>query len=177
MSDICGQGRKRPRLALWLTAAFLVTAAAAPALAADPITVNLDRARIIKLPERAATVVVGDPLIADVSLQPGSLAVITGKGYGATNVIVLDKDGAVLAEHTLQVEGPIDPTVVVYRGVTRQTYSCAPECERRFTLGDTGADYFDNSVDKDYFAKTLEQTTSRNNWATGVGGGQTQQQH
>ena len=54
--------------------------------------------RIIKLPERASTVVIGDPLIADMSMQPGGLAVITGKGYGETNVVVLDKTGAVLME-------------------------------------------------------------------------------
>lgn len=34
----------------------------------DVIPVMLDQARIIKLPERAATVVLGDPLIADVSI-------------------------------------------------------------------------------------------------------------
>ncbi len=94
-------------------------AMAAPALA-EQIVVNLDRARLIKLPERAATVVIGDPLIADLSLQPGGLAVITAKGYGATNLIVLDREGAVLSEHTLEVKGPIDPTVVVYRGVKQE---------------------------------------------------------
>ena len=53
--------------------------------------------------------VIGDPLIADVSLQPGGLAVITGKGYGATNVVVLDKTGAVLMERNVEVKGPPDP--------------------------------------------------------------------
>jgi hypothetical protein len=77
-----------------------------------------------------------------------------------------------LAEHTVEVLGPSDPTVVVYRGVTRQTYSCAARCERRFTLGDSGSDYFDGSVDKDYFAKDLDQITSRNSQAMGAGAAQ-----
>ncbi len=76
------------------------------ALADEPITVHLDQAKILKLPDRAATVVIGDPLIADHSIQPGGLAVITGKGYGETNVVVLDKSSAVLMEKIIEVKGP-----------------------------------------------------------------------
>jgi Flp pilus assembly secretin CpaC len=122
---------------------------------AEPIAVNLDQAKIIKVPERAATVVIGDPLIADLSVQPGGIAVITGKGYGATNVIVMDSTGAVLMEKSIEVKGPRDPIVVVYRGVSRNTYSCTPECSPRITLGD----------DTDYFTKTLADTASRNTQA------------
>jgi len=171
MRDVCVRARKGLGLAVCLAAAAL-TLAVARAAAEEPVMVQLDRATVIKLPERAATVVIGDPLIADVSLQPGGLGVITGKSYGATNVIVLDKSGAVLAEHTLEVEGPAGPTVVVYRGVTRQTYSCTPDCERRITIGDTGAELYDGAVDKDYFAKSLEQATGRNAQATAAGAAQ-----
>lgn len=173
MSHSCLRGRA----GLWLVAALCTVPVTVPVLglglgparAGQPILVPVDNARLIKLPERASTVVVGNPLIADISIQPGGLAVVTGKGYGATNVIVLDKAGAVLNEQIVEVLGPIDPTVVVYRGVTRQTYSCAPECERRITLGDTGTDFFDGAVDKDYFVKTLGQTTTRDSQAMAAG--------
>ncbi len=52
----------------------------------------------MKLPDRAATVVIGNPLIADLAIQPGGIAVVTGKGYGGTNVIVMDRAGVVLTE-------------------------------------------------------------------------------
>ena len=42
--------------------------------------------------------------------------------------------------------------VVVYKGMERETYSCAPVCQRRNTLGDTPG-FFDN---------TLSQTVVRN---------------
>lgn len=155
MTDVRVRGRAGLGRIIGLTAALFILAATSPAFSAEPILVQLDRARIIKLPERAATVVIGDPLIADLSLQPGRLAVITGKGYGETNVIVLDKSGAVLAEHTIEVKGPSDPIVVVYRGVSRETYSCTPECSRRITLGD----------DPDYFGKILGESTTRNTQA------------
>jgi hypothetical protein len=130
----------------------MLLALGAPAIAADPIVVFIDQARIMQLPERASTIVVGNPLIADLTIQPGGLAVITGKGYGATNFVVLDKHGAVLTEHAVEVTGPSDKTVVVYRGSDRETYSCTPDCSRRITLGDS----------PEYFDKTLTETTNRN---------------
>jgi putative type II/III system pilus formation protein len=144
----------------WLWAAMMLPAAvASPAIADEPITVRIDQARILKLPERAATVVIGNPLIADLSIQPGGLAIVTGKGYGATNVLVMDRSGAVLAEHVVEVKGPPDRIVVVYRGVARNTYSCTPECAPRITLGD----------DSDYFDKTLNQASTRNTQALAAG--------
>jgi len=106
------------------------------AVAADTIDVVLDQAQILRLPDRVGTIVVGNPLIADVSVQSGGLMVVTGKGYGRTNVIALDHHGAVLLEKAIQVQGPYN-VVVIYRGVDRESYSCAPKCERWITLGDT----------------------------------------
>ena len=106
------------------------------AAAATVSTSSSTRLDSIKLPERVATLVIGNPLIADVSIQPGGLMVVTGKGYGVTNLIALDRNGATLMEKQVSVKGPYANTVVVYRGMTRETYSCAPFCEPRVTLGD-----------------------------------------
>ena len=97
----------------------------------------LDQATLLKLPEKVSTIVVGNPLIADVAVQSGGLVVVTGKGYGSTNLIALDRAGAVLMERSIVVRGPTGPTVQVYRGMERETYSCTPDCERRITLGDS----------------------------------------
>ena len=132
-------------------AALIAIVAAAPARAADPITVMLDQATITKLPGRVATIVIGNPLIADVSVQGGGLLVVTGKGYGTTNLIALDRSGAVLTERNIEVVGAQDTVVVVYRGVNRESYSCAPDCQRRITLGDA----------PDYFTQTLSQSATR----------------
>jgi len=122
-----------------LTAAVLLPR---PALAADaPLNVVLDQATLMRLPEKVSTIVVGNPLIADIAVQSGGLIVVTGKGFGATNLIVLDRAGAVLMERQVVVRGASDQTVAVYRGAERETYSCTPKCERRITLGDS-ADFF-----------------------------------
>jgi hypothetical protein len=110
--------------------------AARSATAAD-INVILDEARLVKLPDRVATIVIGNPLIADATVQAGGLMVITGKGYGATNLIALDRSGAVLLERSVEVQPPRGNVVTVYKGVDKESYSCTPHCDRRLTLGDS----------------------------------------
>ena len=126
------------------------------AVAAETLAVALDQATLMKLPEKVSTIVVGNPLIADVTLQAGGVVVVTGKGYGATNFIALDRAGEVVVDRLIQVEGPSDQLVTVYRGVERESYSCMPICQRRVTLGD-GGDYFKATMDQ---AGTLSGTAS-----------------
>jgi Flp pilus assembly secretin CpaC len=114
---------------------------------ADAVAVNVDQARLVRLPARVATIVVGNPLIADVTLQSGGIVVVTGKGYGATNFIAMDRGGEVLVDRVIQVEGPTDQLVTIYRGVERESYSCMPICQRRVTLGD-GDGYFKSAMDQ-----------------------------
>ena len=123
---------------------------------ADAIAVNVDQAKLVKLPTRVATIVVGNPLIADVTLQTGGILVVTGKGYGATNFIAMDRAGEVLVDRVIQVEGPTDQLVTIYRGVERESYSCMPICQRRITLGD-GETYFKATMDQ---AGTLSSQAS-----------------
>ena len=113
----------------------------------DRIAVNVDQAKLVKLPAKVATIVVGNPLIADVTLQSGGIVVVTGKGYGATNFIAMDRNGEMLVDRQIQVEGPTDQLVTVYRGVERESYSCVPICQRRVTLGD-GRSYFRAAIDQ-----------------------------
>ena len=144
----CRRGRWPGRFFAFACAVLAATSNAA--FAADPVpvsatgetvVVHLDQAKTLKLPERTATLVVGNPLIADAVVQPGGIVVITAKSYGATNLIAVDRSGATLFNHQIQVIGPADKVVVIYRGVDRETYSCMPNCERRITIGDT-AGYF-----------------------------------
>jgi len=50
-------------------------------------------------------------------------------------------------DRQIQVEGPTDQLVTVYRGVERESYSCMPICQRRVTLGD-GDGYFKTAIDQ-----------------------------
>src|SRR6185437_13573845 len=135
---------------------FAATAAAVSAARAYTVTVSLDQAQVMRLPNGVATVVIGNPLIADATLQAGGLLIVTGKGYGATNLVALDRTGRIVMDKTVEVRGPSgSDVVVVYRGTERESYSCSPQCAPRITLGDAPA----------YFNATLAQSGSRNGQA------------
>lgn len=116
----------------------------------DTISVVVDEARLAKVPERAVTLVIGNPLIADVNVQPGGVMVITGKGFGSTNIVALDRSGTVVMERMIEVVAP-ERLVTVFRGIQRETYSCAPDCQRRVMMGDVDS----------YYGPTLGQVTAR----------------
>jgi hypothetical protein len=146
-------GRRQRLVAAALLSATMLTAF--PAFAAT-FTVAVDQAQIMRLPDKVATIVIGNPLIADASLQSGGVLVVTGKGYGSTNLLAMDRNGKIVMDTTVQVVGPAGgDLIVVYKGIARESYSCSPECAPRVTLGD----------ENKYFSETLGQTGVRNSQA------------
>src|SRR5476649_204265 len=121
---------RRRRLVASLAATLLsATTIVATPTQADTITVHVDAAQIMKLPEKVSTIVIGNPLIADATLQAGGILVVTGKGFGSTNLLALDRAGRVVMDKTVQVLAPTgNSLVVVYKGTARESYSCTPEC-------------------------------------------------
>ncbi len=144
----------------WLALAFVVAFGPEPARAEAPsevLAIRLDKAKIEKVPEGTSTLVVGNPMIADVTLlKTGDVMVLTGKGYGETNLIALDSHGAVLFERQLRVLS--DKSVVVLQnGASRVSYSCKPDCMPTVQLGD----------DPKTFNETGGEITARNGFASG----------
>ncbi len=115
------------------------TILALPAVAserADSVAVVVDQAKVIRLPEKTQTVIVGNPLIADITVQKGGILVVTGKSFGITNFIALDGNGSLLAESRVTVRASTDAILTVQRGMDRESYSCAPQCQPAMQLGD-----------------------------------------
>src|SRR3979490_707454 len=143
--------RRRARALFGFRALAVATLLWPGAAIAEPppaaLAVNVDQAKLVKIPARVTTLIVGNPLIADVTLQTGGIIVVTGKGYGATNFIAMDRAGEILVDRVIEVEGPTDQLVTVYRGGQRESWSCKPSCQRRVTLGD-GENYFKAAIDQ-----------------------------
>lgn len=124
------------------TFATLVTAAllAAPHVALadtnEPISVKVNMARILRISAPAATVIIGNPGVADVTIQDPQTLVLTGKSYGTTNLIILDSAGNPVADTMVSVVQPTGDTITVYNGQARTTLSCNPICQQTITLGD-----------------------------------------
>jgi Flp pilus assembly secretin CpaC len=143
--------RRSASQTLGSAALLLAAVMASPAHAIDTISIAVDQATITKMPDSVSTLVIGNPIIADVTVRPGGLLVVTGKAYGVTNLIALDGSGAVLSERYIEVTGPRDEVVVVYRGVDRESYSCMPDCQPRIVVGDAPR----------FFGQTMGQSADR----------------
>ena len=149
-----------PANPLLAATALFVCLQAPCAWAAEVIDVYLDQAKIIQIPETTATVVVGNPLFVDTTmLRSGGKLVLTGKGYGETNLITLDKDGVATSESIVRVQAA-GKNLIVQRGVDRESYTCNPRCQPTVSLGDATR----------FMGEASGQITSRNTAATTTSG-------
>jgi hypothetical protein len=146
---------------LWLAVAFVLAAGASPARAdTDVIAVTLDQAKVARLPQGASTLIVGNPMIADVTmLKNNNTMVITGKGFGQTNLIAIDASGSLIEEQQIRVL-PSKTLVVLQSGGSRMSFACNPDCMPTVQLGD----------DDKIFTEAGTQISTRNGYASGTGG-------
>jgi Flp pilus assembly secretin CpaC len=105
---------------------------AVPAAADAGIQVEMNQAKIVKLARPADTIVVGNPAIADAAVQDASTIILTGKGFGVTNLVILDGDGNPIVDEQVTVVRQAVSSVRVYRRADVQTLSCTPYCESSY---------------------------------------------
>lgn len=116
----------------FLAAALVAGAVISAPAAASGIEVVMNQAKIVKLGRAADTIVVGNPAIADAAVQDPSTVVLTGKGFGVTNLVILDADGNPIIDEQVTVIRQAASTVRIYRRAAVQTMSCSPYCESSF---------------------------------------------
>jgi Flp pilus assembly secretin CpaC len=124
-----------------LLAAGLALAAGALPAAADPIDVIVDQAKVFRIGKPADVVIIGNPAIADATIQDSQTLIITGRSFGTTNLIVLDATGATLMEEMITVGAQDQNVVTIYRRASRQTLSCTPDCSPTLAVGDNTASF------------------------------------
>lgn len=111
---------------------------ASGAQAAD-FMVELNQTRALHLASPAATVMVGNPAIADVSIEGPQLVYVLGRTFGKTNLIALDATGKQIAQFGVSVTAQSSSTVTLTRGAGQLSYNCTPRCERIPQLADDKA--------------------------------------
>jgi Flp pilus assembly secretin CpaC len=124
------------------------------AAASDPVEVHVNMARILRISAPAATVIIGNPSVADVTIQDPQTLVLTGKSFGDTNLIVLDAQGNPIADTIMRVIADQGDLVTVYLGSKRTSVACSPTCQPVIMLGDD-ADYAQQSATA---SQTISQT-------------------
>lgn len=138
----------------------------ASARAAD-IIVDIDEASIHRLMRKAATIVVGNPSIADVNVQGDTLLLVMGKSPGHTNVIALDRAGMEIENVAVHVRNAGTRRVTLHRGSDRVSFNCAPVCDRALVVGDAELPF--ESLQKQ---TTIKSQISQGSTDAATGGGQ-----
>src|SRR3990167_7372059 len=113
--DFFSDSHPMRRLLLSLTAGLALLATASQA-GAPTLSVPIDQSARLLLPPGARDVMIGNPAIADLNVIDGRSVVVLGKGYGVTNLLVIDALGRTVLERQIVVSGPNSGRVSVIRG-------------------------------------------------------------
>lgn len=100
-----------------------------------------DHMRRVRLERPAGTILVGNPLIADVTVLGNDTIFVSARSIGSTNIIVLDKSGNEMVTYEVFVREPRIKRVVLNNAGVIQNYQCAPNCERALTQSDSAEPY------------------------------------
>ena len=119
----------------------LVAAASFSLFAASSMTANaatetektieafIDQTEILYLSRPAGSLIIGNPSVATVAVHDDRTLLITGKSFGATNLIVLDQIGRPIQSAQIKVgENRAGDTLTISRGANVQTLSCTTRC-------------------------------------------------
>ncbi|MCI5078030.1 pilus assembly protein N-terminal domain-containing protein [Oricola sp.] len=96
------------------------------------IRVVLNQAKIVKLSQAAATVIVGNPEIADATVRDAQTLILTGRGFGQTNLVILDAGGNPILDERISVSRENGTALRIYRQANIETLSCEPYCEKAY---------------------------------------------
>lgn len=114
--------------------ATLAVTAGAPAAAqeADRLEVFINHAKVVKLAEPAATIIIGNDEIADATVKDATTLVVTGRQFGTTNLVILDVDGEPIVDERVVVRKDEGQSVRLFRrdegGVRALELQCSPIC-------------------------------------------------
>lgn len=155
-------GSSRAMIALIAGATVLATVALSSAVArAEDLIVKYDQSQLLRVPRAVSEIIIGNPTIADISVQSKKLLVVTGKSFGKTNMILLDNEQNVIQENRIIVLQDQTNVVNLRRGIARESYNCSPRCNPTITVAD----------EQTYFKKAAENAELKIKLSEGGGSG------
>ncbi len=157
--------RALPVVAGITASALWAALSGAPAYADGVVNVVTDRAKVFRIDEPADTIIIGNPAIADVTMHDRTTLVITGKAYGTTNLVILNKAGNPIIDEVIAVEPPAGSVITVTRAGNSYSYGCEPTCKPYLNIGD----------EKAFFDDTYKQISQRRSLSEGGGDSQSGQ--
>lgn len=138
-----------------LAFAFALSAAAG-GVQAEEIWLTIDQVRPYEIEKPAGQIVVGNPSIADLTVQDKTRVLLYGKAPGLTNMYIFDDEGAVIDNLMVRVRSTTNDMLTMHRGAMRTTYNCSNQCEATITIGD----------DKTSFGEVSQQVQQKSQQAS-----------
>ncbi len=139
-----------------LVSVIAVCAGASIACAGQYLEIQNDESQMITIPSAPGAVILGNPSVADISID-GTRVFLHGRGYGQTNLMILDASGNQIANFDIVVKHTQVSNVALFRGPGRHSFSCSPYCEAELQIGD----------DADNFKVVAEELQKKTEIATG----------
>ena len=123
-------------MAGWVRASMIAAAAliapvavAAPTQDEKAIEAYIDQTEVLHLPRPAGSLIIGNPAVANIAVHDDRTLLITGKQFGATNLIVLDNIGRTIHRSQIHVgENRAGDSLTIARGTQTETLSCTTRC-------------------------------------------------
>jgi len=106
-----------------------LTAMAGQAEASGRLAVARNGMVRVALPSAAGSVIVANPNIADVNVVDSRTIYIVGRGFGSSDVTILDRAGRPIFESEIMVTAGQHSAVTVYKGATPSVMVCSDVCE------------------------------------------------
>jgi Flp pilus assembly secretin CpaC len=103
---------------------------------AGQIWLTMDYVRPYKLERPATDIIIGNPAIADITVQDASNILFFGKTPGITNIYILDENGETIENLIVRVRTNTTDLLTLHEGSSRTTYNCTTNCDATITVGD-----------------------------------------
>lgn len=117
------------RLGLALAVAAMATTVGTAYADGEMMRVFMNQARILKLDRPISKVIIGNAKVADATVADAKTIVLTGRSFGTTNIVLLDRDGNAVLDEIILVSIDESNTVRVFKQTERTVLSCDPNCE------------------------------------------------
>lgn len=88
------------------------------------MTIAINTSQLLQLPSPAATVVIGNTSIADVTLESDTQLLLHSQNPGVTNLIALNAVGEQIFAVDIRVVAQTKDFLYVHRGIATEAYDC-----------------------------------------------------
>lgn len=102
------------------------------------IVIDIDFMEGLKFKSPASQIVLGNPVIADITVRDDKFIFISGKSPGKTNMLVYGRDGELSEKYLLIVRDPNAYLTVFHGAGNKAHFGCEPLCQRVLRIEDKG---------------------------------------